>query len=261
MARIYAGIITLMVKLGPKLLSIIIKLAKTVKVGKFGLAIGSMAAYTYLFTWQFAMMVIISLFIHEYGHIWAMKKCGLKTRGIYLIPFLGAAAISEEMFKTRRDEAFIAIMGPIFGFILAVGTAYIYIFTGDALFAAAAGWMAMVNLFNLLPVNPLDGGRIMKSIVFSINSKIGLAFLIIGIIISTILTIWAGLLLFFVLLLVGSLELFFEYKGYDMRPIMTHRGIIISAIAYISIIVVLWALMSYSSHVPEVDVARQLFMS
>lgn len=261
MSKIYAGTVALAAKLGPKLLAVVVKLAKVVKVGKFGLAIGSMAAYAYLFTWQFAVMVMISLFFHEYGHIWAMKRCGLKTKGIYFVPFLGAAAVTEDMFKTRRDEVYVAIMGPIWGFALAVGTALVYVFTGNALFAAAAGWMAMVNLFNLLPVNPLDGGRIMKSIAFSINSKIGLAFLVVGILISIILTVWAGLVLFLILLVIGGLELFFEYKEYEVRPSMTYRGIVISTIAYMVIVAVLWALISYTSHVPEVDIARQLFMS
>lgn len=261
MAKIRAGMLALGAKVGPKLISVIIKFAKAAKVGKMGLAVGSMAAYAYLFTWEFAVLIMVSLFIHELGHVYAMKKCGLKTKGIYFIPFLGAAAVSEEMFKTRRDEVYIAIMGPIWGFALAVGTALVYVFTGNTLFAAAAGWMAMMNLLNLLPVNPLDGGRIMKSIAFSINSKIGLAFMVVGILISIILTVWAGLMLFLILLFIGGLELFFEYREYEVRPSMTYRGIVISTIVYMAVVAVLWALMSYTSHVPEVDIARQLFMS
>ena len=260
MAKITAGIVALAVKIGPKVLTVAVKLAKTAKIGKMGLAAGSMAAYAYLFTWQFAVIIMVSLFFHELGHIWAMKRCGLKTKGIYFIPFLGAAAVSEEMFKTRRDEVYVAIMGPIWGFALAVGTALVYVFTGNTFFAAAAGWMAMINLFNLLPISPLDGGRIMKSIAFSINSKMGFIFLVIGIIISMILTVWAGMILFVFLLFIGSLELFFEYREYEVRPSMTYRGVVISAIAYVLIIAVLWALMSYTSHIPEVDMARQLFM-
>jgi Zn-dependent protease len=261
MTNIRAGIAALAAKIGPKLLSIGVKLAKVLKVGKFGLAIGSMVAYAYLFTWQFSVLIMVSLFFHELGHLFAMKRCGLKTKGIYFIPFLGAAAVSEDMFKTRRDEVYIAIMGPIWGFALAVGTALIYVFTGNALFAAAAGWMAMVNLFNLLPVNPLDGGRIMKSIAFSINSKAGLIFLVVGILISIVLIVWAKLILFLILLLIGSLELFFEYREYEVRPSMTHRGVVISTISYMAVVTILWALMTYTSHVPEVDIARKLFMS
>ena len=216
MGKIRAGMVAVVAKLGPKLISVGVKFAKVAKVGKMGLAIGSMAAYVYIFTWQFAVLLMISLFFHESGHIWAMKRCGLKTKGIYFIPFLGAAAVSEGTFETRKNEAYIAIMGPIWGFALAVITLIGYYVTGNALFAASAGWMAMVNLFNLLPINPLDGGRIMKSIAFSIDSKMGLIFLVIGIIVSIFLTFWARLILFLILLLIGTLELFFEFREYEV---------------------------------------------
>lgn len=261
MTNIRTGIVAFIAKVGSKLLSIGVKLAKVLKIGKFGLAIGSMVAYAYLFTWQFSVLLMVSLFFHESGHIWAMKRCGLKTKGIYFIPFLGAAAVSEDMFKTRRDEVYIAIMGPIWGFSLAAGTALVYVFTGNALFATAAGWMAMVNLFNLLPINPLDGGRIMKSIAFSLNSKMGLIFLVFGVLASIVLIVWAKLILFLILLLIGSMELFFEYREYEVRPSMTHKGVAISAIIYMAVIAVLWALMTYTSSIPEVDIARKFFMS
>lgn len=280
---INAGTVTLAVKIGPKLLSVAVKFAK---VGKVGLAISTGVTYAYLFTWQFAIMIMILLFIHESGHIWAMKKCGLKTKGIYFIPFLGAAAVTEEMFKSRRDEVYIAIMGPIWGFVVSVATAGVWVITGDTFFAAAAGWMAMVNLFNLLPVNPLDGGRIMKSIAFSIDSKIGFIFLVIGIIASIILTFWVGMVLFLILLLVACIELIFECHSYSRKkeiaellkenpdidlgyirekyeipPPLTKKGILISGIAYVIVIAILWALMTEMNHVPEVELARKFFMS
>ena len=261
MGKIRAGIVALAAKLGPKLVSVGVKFAKVAKVGKMGLAVGSMVTYVYLLTWQFAVLIMVSLFFHESGHIWAMKRCGLKTKGIYFIPFMGAAAVSEDTFGTRRNEVYIAIMGPIWGFALAVVTLIGYYVTDNALFAAAAGWMAMINLFNLLPINPLDGGRIMKSIAFSIDSKIGLIFLVAGIIVSIFLTFWAGLILFLILLLIGTLELFFEYREYEVYPPMTKKGIIISAIVYVMIIGILWVLMSFTSHIPEVEIARKLFMS
>lgn len=258
--KINAGIVALGAKLGPKLLTVGIKFAKAAKVGKVGLALGSMATYAYLFTWQFAVAIIISIFIHESGHIFAMKKCGLKTKGIYFIPFFGAAAVSEGEFRSYEDEVYIAIMGPIWGFALAIGTVIVYVITNDALFAAIAGWMAMINLFNLLPINPLDGGRIVKSIAFSIDSRMGFIFLIIGIVLSAILTFWAGLILFFILLIISFLELIFGYSGYDSSHSLTTKGIMTSAISYVAIIAILWMLMSYMNNIPEVEIARKIFM-
>lgn len=211
MEKITPNIVALFAKIGSKLLMIGIKFAKFLKIGKFALIAGSAVSYAYLFTWQFSLMIMISLFVHEYGHLWAMKRCGLKTKGIYFIPFLGAASVADGTFKTRRDEAYIAIMGPIWGFILAAIVAIIYVITKNTLYAAAAGWMATINLFNLLPINPLDGGRILKSITFSINSTLGFTFLIIGIFASIIITLWAGIILFVFLLFIASLELTFEY--------------------------------------------------
>ncbi len=344
--KISAGMVALALKIGPKILT---GVAKFAKVGKVGLAAGSMITYSYLFTWQFAVMIMVLLFVHEYGHIWAMKKCGLKTKGIYFIPLLGAAAVSEEMFKSRRDEAYIAIMGPIFGLALSGVALVIYVYTQNALFAAAAGWMAMVNLFNLLPINPLDGGRVMKSMAFSINSKWGLIFLAIGMLASLIITVWAGIILFAILLVIGPLEFIYEYKmrndkesinrcveeidrffgefdensqyeikqaaenikgillnekedsivrvktiislgkkfekdhnndnsidfcmgglaraispfltRFEHMPRMNTRGIVITAIVYVGTILALWGLMTYTSHIPEVDIARKFFMS
>lgn len=345
--NISAGIVTLALKIGPKILTVVAKFAK---IGKFGFAVISMASYTYLFSWKFAVMIMVLLFVHEYGHIWAMKRCGLKTRGMYFIPFLGAAAVTEEMFKSRRDEAYIAIMGPIFGFVLSGIMLVVYMITNNALFGAAAGWMAMINLFNLLPINPLDGGRIMKSIAFSTNSKFGYIFLAIGLVVSIILILWVKIILFLFILLVGLLDFSFEYvtrnenmvinrcikkiektykenpqgemkcavdnvksilsdkkidstirintiismgekfvsntdefyknnnvddfyagglsyaispylERFDKMPRMTGRGIAVTAIVYIGTAAILWALMTYVSHIPEVDIARKFFMS
>ncbi len=285
MVRVSAGMAALAAKIGPKLLTVAIKLTKVVKIGKFGLAIGSMAAYAYLFTWQFAIIIMASLFFHESGHVWAMKRCGLKTKGIYFIPFLGAAAVTDGIFKSRRDEVYIAIMGPIWGFAMAICTAILYLVTNNPFFAAVAGWMAMVNLFNLLPINPLDGGRIVKSVAFSIHSDLGFVFLGIGIVASIILTFWVGLLLFSILLFLAILELVFEWLRYSRReevaetlknrkdnfqsfgeeyifpPSMSVKGILISAFIYMMIVAVLWALMSYTDRIPEVEVARRLFMN
>lgn len=274
MGRMSSGIVAMIAKIGPKLLSVIIKFAK---IGKVGFAVVSMVTYSYLFTWQFALVLMISLFIHENGHIFMMRKCGMVVKGIYFIPFLGAAAVADGVFPSPKDEANIAIMGPIWGLILAIFTVLVYEFTRNAFFGAVAGWMAMVNLFNLLPISPLDGGRIMKSIAFSVGSRTGFIFMITGIIIFTILTFWKGILLFAVLLIIACLEFVFTYleikhlkndikqgmiKGTGIiryKP-MTIKNIVVSVIIYISVTVILWFLMIYVESIPEVAIAKSIFM-
>lgn len=178
------GPTALAIKLGPKLLSLLFKLIKSLKVLKVGLAAISMIGYSYMFSWEFAALIMVSLFVHESGHVWAMRHCGMHVKGIFFIPFIGGAAVTDSAFKTRSDEVFVALMGPVWGLLLSLGTAIPYFITKNPLFAAAASWMAMINLFNLLPINPLDGGRVVKSIAFSISSYGGKAVLICSILAS-----------------------------------------------------------------------------
>ncbi len=218
------GLIAVLIKAGPKLLSVLIKLGKTLKFGKVALAGATFGGYALLLSWQFALLLMVSLFFHETGHIWAMRRCGLKTKGIYFIPFLGAAAVTEDRFPSRKAEAFIALMGPIWGWLLALAVYGAYLATGNPLWAALAGWMAMLNLFNLLPINPLDGGRLMKSVAYSISSKLGLFFLVIGLVGAFKLCLAFNLGLLVILLPIGALELLEELK--NIRRDRDRRSII-----------------------------------
>jgi Zn-dependent protease len=177
-----------------------------VKAGKLLLALASFAAYALLFTWQFAVIILGMLVIHESGHLRCMKYYGMKTRGIYLIPLLGAAAVAEDNFPSRRAEATIALAGPLTGAVLAAGTGLLYFATRNGAFAAAAAWMALINLFNLLPVVPLDGGRVVKSITCSIGSRTGLAALIGGMLLGAVLAVTADLWIFVILIPLGLLD-------------------------------------------------------
>lgn len=205
-----AGPWALFLKLGGKLVSILIKLAKGLKFGKFAMAAGTFGAYSLMFSWKFVVVLMGSIFLHECGHIWAMRRCGMNVKGVYFLPFLGAAAVADGEFPSRKDESFIALMGPLWGLGLAAATFAVYEWTRLPLVAALAGWMAMVNLFNLLPINPLDGGRVMKSVAYSVSSWAGTAFLGLGLLACIVLAVWAKLTLMWLLLIVGAIDLLAE---------------------------------------------------
>lgn len=211
MKKIGVGILAMLIKVGPKILSILGKLGKTAKIGKVGLAASSVIVYSYIFTWQFAIVIMVGIFIHEYGHVWAMRKCNMKVKGIYFIPFLGAAAVSDSHFPSRKAESYVALMGPIWGLGSALVTLIIYLATNNPLFGAIAGWLALVNLFNLLPISPLDGGRVFKSIALSINNRLGIVMMFGCIILSIILAFKIQFGLFGFLAIVGILDLLGEY--------------------------------------------------
>lgn len=189
------------------------KLLKSAKVIKVVLAGASIAAYSWLFSFQFALALIACLVFHEYGHIKAMKHFGMKTKGIYLIPFMGGLAISDEKINTRWQDVVISIMGPSFGLIMSIVSLIAYWLTGEDFFAGLAAFNALLNLFNLLPILPLDGGHILKSISFSMNSRAGLGACIAGAGIGVYLSYSLGLALLGFMLLIGSLEIIFEWKA------------------------------------------------
>lgn len=140
-----------------------------------GLGVLSFVIYSLFFSWGFAVLLIGSLVFHEYGHLWAAKRVGLQTKGIYLIPFVGGVALSRGKPSSQAAWVFVALAGPAFGLALAFVTAFAYVLTGWTTLAAAAWWMAILNLFNLVPIYPLDGGQVMHCIACSIPRPVGIA--------------------------------------------------------------------------------------
>ena len=130
--------------------------------------------------WFFSLIVIGLMLVHEYGHIWAFKRNGILIRGMYFIPFLGAFIIPSGGIKSRKEEAFISVMGPAFGFALGITLCTAYLVTGNPTIAAIALINGIFNLFNMIPVTPLDGGRVAKSIVLSAFPRYGMAIMIFG---------------------------------------------------------------------------------
>lgn len=189
------------------------KLLKSAKVIKVVLAGASVAAYSWLFSFQFALALLACLVFHEYGHIRAMQYFGMKTKGIYLIPFLGGLALSDEKINTRWQDVVISIMGPTFGLLMSLLCLVAYWLTGEIFFAGLATFNALLNLFNLLPILPLDGGHILKSISFSMNSVAGLVACVVGAAIGVWVSYSFGLALLGFLLLIGSVEIVFEWRS------------------------------------------------
>ncbi|KGJ86899.1 metalloprotease [Colwellia psychrerythraea] len=212
-----------------------LKLLKSAKVIKVLFAAGSLAAYSWLFSIEFAIALILCLVFHEYGHIKAMKYFGLKTKGIYLIPFVGGLALSDDKINTRWQDIVISIMGPFFGLILSVACLIGYWLTDIEILAGLAVFNALLNLFNMLPVLPLDGGHVLKSIAFSINSKVGLVACMLGAALGVYISYYFGLALLGFLLAIGSIEIFFEYKRRhlsDLLPLNRYAQIV-SALWYV----------------------------
>jgi Zn-dependent protease len=205
-----SGFLGLLGKIGAKVAPFVLKLATVAKLTLFA---ASFTAYSLLFSWQFAAALISMIVIHEAGHLTAMKHYGMRTKGIWLIPFVGGAAVTSDEFPTRRAEALTALAGPATGLALSGLCLAGYMATGWATLAALASWNALLNVFNLLPVVPLDGGRIAKSALMSISSRVGLAVMVVTSIAGIVLGLIYGIYLAVVVLPLAAADLIYEWRG------------------------------------------------
>jgi Zn-dependent protease len=145
---------------------------------------------------------------HEYGHVHAMRRCGIQVRGIYFVPFLGGAAVHEAPIADRSAQAYVSLNGPLWGLYLTMAVVVGFYVTGQqhAWLAVVAALWAALNLFNLLPILPLDGGRALSAIAFSIHSRVGLAVAFGLLALGLVLAGLTGLGLLALLIGVGALE-------------------------------------------------------
>ena len=124
----------------------------------------SAAFYVWFGGWWFGVGLIVLLFVHEMGHVLEAKRQGLPVSAPLFIPFLGALITLKQMPHNAWNEAKLAIAGPILG---SAGAAAIWIagVAYDSNHLKALAFLGFfLNLFNLLPVVPLDGGRIVSAL-------------------------------------------------------------------------------------------------
>jgi Zn-dependent protease len=124
----------------------------------------SVAAYSWIWGWKFAVGFVLLLFVHEFGHVLELRRQGVPASAPLFIPFLGAVVGMKQMPKDAWREAQVALAGPILG---SLGAATVWA-AGEALdselLVALAFTGFFLNLFNLLPIVPLDGGRAMAAV-------------------------------------------------------------------------------------------------
>jgi Zn-dependent protease len=138
------------------------------KFGKFAVTIVSMFVmiwvYATQFGWWYALGFVLLIAVHESGHVFAARGAGLKVSMPIFIPFVGAFISMKQQPTNARMEAIIAAGGPVLGSIGAFACLAIGIAFQSNLFLALAYTGCLLNLFNLVPVHPLDGGRIVTAI-------------------------------------------------------------------------------------------------
>jgi len=150
-------------KFGAKLKVLLLLLPKLKVLTTSASMLVSVAAYALIWGWSFAAGFVALLFVHEMGHVIQMKREGVKVSGMLFIPFLGAAVGARSMGGNALAEARIGLAGPVLG-TLATAALIPIAEAQDSYFLRALAFTGFfLNLFNLAPVVPLDGGRAMAA--------------------------------------------------------------------------------------------------
>ena len=135
-----------------------LKFGKLLTTG--GTMLLSVFAYSLIWGWRYAAGFVVLIFVHEMGHYLAAKQRGLNTGAPMFIPFVGAWIELKDQPLTVAQEAQIAFAGPFAGTLAAVVVLVLALREHSTLLMALAYVGFFLNLFNLIPVTPFDGGRI-----------------------------------------------------------------------------------------------------
>jgi Zn-dependent protease len=157
-----AGIVALFAKFK-------IALVFIVKYGWLVLKTGGtmlLSIWVYAMFWGvwFAVGFVVLIFVHECGHLLAAKRFGLKVGAPVFIPFLGALIALKEAPRNAWVESVVGIGGPVLGSAGALACEGLYLATGSLMFRGLAHTGFLLNLFNLMPIGVLDGGRIVSAL-------------------------------------------------------------------------------------------------
>lgn len=156
-----------------------------VNVALFLLTVGAAA---FLFSWNLALFMVSVLIVHELGHWIGFKVAGHSRPRIVILPLIGGAVVSDRPFRSAREEAFVSLMGPglsaLYGiaFMLVAydlgadfsdifgvnpGPEYARKHYADIMCVAAAALIGIANIFQMIPVPPLDGGHVWRALLHS----------------------------------------------------------------------------------------------
>jgi Zn-dependent protease len=148
-----AGVAAALAKFG----AVLIKLKSFTLLASMAVSI---AAYASIWGWKFALGFVLLIFVHEIGHVIVLRMRGIKASWPIFLPFLGAFVSMKSTPRSVYEEAESALAGPIFGTAGALAVGYLAHTQHSDLLMSLAFTGLLLNLFNLLPALPLDGGRV-----------------------------------------------------------------------------------------------------
>lgn len=205
--------------------------------------LASIGAYAFAFGWQFAVGFVLLIFVHEMGHVVVLRARGIPAGLPVFLPFLGAFVAMKESPRTAYDEALSGIAGPVFGAVGAFAVLGLAGFEDSDFLRALAYTGFLLNLFNLLPFLPLDGGRTAAAVSPKLW-VVGLAGLLVY-------EIYRPSPIIPLILVLGGLETYRRWRGRDTAASQAYHALTAQqrvqvGSAYLGLVVLLiWAMHAY----------------
>ena len=237
--KLFAPVLAVGVTLA-KFGAVLFKLKAFTVVGSMVLSLG---AYALLYGWKFALGIVLLIFVHEMGHVIVLRARGIEAGLPIFLPFLGAFVSMKSQPRSAYDEALSGIAGPVFGVAGAFATLGLASAYDSELLRVLAYSGFFLNLFNLLPVLPLDGGRT----VAALSPKIWFA----GLAALLAYELYRPSPVIPIVLLLGGFELYRRWKGRDTEAgrayfALTPQQRLQIGSGYVGLIaIILWAMHSY----------------
>lgn len=191
----------------------------------------SLIIYAFLFyvifdqdiTYIAALLVV--LMIHEMGHFFAMKFFNYTNVKLFVLPLLGAFVTGKKTVISQRQMSVVILAGPLPGIIIGFCLLMSNIYYPNPRIEMLGNIFFILNLFNLLPFAPLDGGKLLETLFIHQNYVIGIVFTIISIIIITLLAILSQSIVLLVIPAFMVFELIMKIKNQKIREYLDQEHI------------------------------------
>ena len=231
------GLLIPLVLLATKAKGVLLAVTKIKAVTTLGTMFISIAAYALAFGWPFAVGFVLLIFVHEMGHVIQLRREGVEASAPVFIPFVGAVIAVKSLGKDAAAEARVGLAGPILGTAGTLIPLAVWLATGSDLWRALAYVGFFINLINLLPVLPLDGGRAMAVL----GPKVWIAGILVAVAAAVI---FLGPIMLLFVLLLGGPELYHRFKNRhseesrEFHSVPTRTKVAVAAV-YLSLTVLL----------------------
>jgi Zn-dependent protease len=212
---------------------ILVKLKAFTVVGSMAISI---AAYASLWGWTFAAGFVGLIFVHEMGHVVALRRRGVKAGAPVFLPFLGAFVRMKEAPRSVFVEAETALAGPYAGTVAAFAVLFASHANGSAMLRDLAFTGFLLNLFNLLPVLPLDGGRAAAALHPALWAA--------GLVLLLGYEVYRPSPIVPIILVFGGIEMYRRWRGRETAEVRAYQSLpghqrAQIALAYVALVVVL----------------------